>query len=75
MSSHTHTGTVVRMVKLTHTVNGNPRWRVTWDDGRVMNTKPDSTVGYEMDVTWAGLTVTAEMNGRGQIVSAVRHPF
>lgn len=59
-----------RVEKTTNSTNGNPRFRVTLDDGSRLLTKPDSMFAlYLVDggTEYTDVPVTIEINGRGHI--------
>jgi hypothetical protein len=54
MSKVATTGTIAEVVRQGSSVNGNPRWAVTLDDGRRWLTQVDGQVGYVADNFRAG---------------------
>lgn len=46
---YTQTRTIEKLERLKLSVNGNPRFRVTFTDGSVAQTQTDSSVGYSIE--------------------------
>lgn len=61
------TRTVSRLKRLQNSVNGNPRYRVTFTDGSSALTKTDAGFAYAMTIGWEGQRVTVTIE-RGVIV-------
>ena len=45
----TTTGTIAALARRNSSVNGNPAWRITLEDGRVLLTSSDSGISYALD--------------------------
>jgi|APGre2960657373_1045057.scaffolds.fasta_scaffold445156_1 hypothetical protein len=63
-----YTGTIDTLTRRQSSVNGNPRWSVTFTDGRVMHTAIDAQVGYAISNSeYQGKPVTVTLD-KGEIV-------
>ncbi len=56
------------LARLRNSTYGNPRWRVTFDDGTVFDTAPDAQVGYSIGNPEFNGDVVITVDGRGRIV-------
>lgn len=54
--------------RLKNSVNGNPRYRVTFNDGTKFLTAPDASIGYTIGNSEFDGHVDITVNGRGYIV-------
>ncbi len=62
--------TITNIVRLRSTAMGNPRWRVTFDDGTVACTAPDVMCALRVVAPEdEGRTVGVEINHMGRIVA------
>lgn len=43
------TATIIALERLRLSVNGNPRFRVTFDNGTVAQTETDASIGYSIE--------------------------
>lgn len=59
---------IEKLKRLNYTINGNPRWLVTFTDGTVLRTKPDSNIAGLIDNSeYRDVPLIVETNGRNQI--------
>lgn len=65
--------TLTRADRLKNSLNGNPRWRLTFksSDGteHVLRTLSDSACGYQFSDRLVGSIVDAKTDGRGALIS------
>lgn len=54
--SHVVALTVERVARLQNTKDGNPRWRLDFDHGHVMDTLPDAQIGHLVSEAYIGRT-------------------
>lgn len=83
-TSTTSTARIVKLQRRPSSVYGNPRFRVTLDDGRTLTTEPNSSLAYAIenpDISgssrdmrengWLPPLLTVTVNGHGNITHAV----
>ncbi len=62
--------TITNIARLRRSVNGNPRWRLTFDDGTVACTAPDAMCAFLVVAPdHEGRTVGVEINHMGRITA------
>jgi len=49
MQSNTDEGVITHLERLNNSINGNPAYRVTLDNGNSYRTQSDSSVSYEIN--------------------------
>lgn len=59
---------IADLKRLRNSVNGNPRYRVTFADGTVVDTAADHGFAFSITEGWIGQQVTVQIGGRGTIV-------
>jgi hypothetical protein len=73
--SYTVRRQILALERSLNTVNGNPVWRVTLDDGGVYVTKPDAMFAFALGDSyldaWVDVTIEGEARGRSQITNIV----
>lgn len=60
---------ITAMKRLSNSINGNPRYRLTLTNGAQFNTATDSAAGYDVQNYQPGKPVDITLNGRGTISS------
>ena len=63
----------VRIVgRRSNTPSGNPRWRITLDNGLILDTADDIADAYDITTSWADHAMTYTLSDRGEILTARR---
>jgi hypothetical protein len=64
----TTTGIIAHLERLSSSVQGNPRYRVTLEDGRVFTTQSDGQVGYLIgNPEYRGVPVMLSLTRAGRV--------
>jgi hypothetical protein len=68
--------TIANLKRLKNTVNGNPRYIVTFTDGTSIRTQGDSMLGYSVEnPEYRDVPLKLEVNGRGTLSGLEPVPF
>lgn len=59
--------TVEKIIRLSNTRDGNPRYKIKFTSGIYWLTEPDSTLGYEVAPSMEGRTFQVDVTGTGRI--------
>jgi hypothetical protein len=66
--SNTDEGVLTDIKRLPNSLNGNPRYALTLDNGNHYNTRADGQVGFDLqNYQFEGCTVRLLINGRGTV--------
>jgi len=63
----TKTGTIIGLERMNCSRNGNPRFRIIFDDGTTATTAPDASLSYSIGNYGERFDVVATFDGRGNV--------